>query len=137
MRTALASRVADDILNGLRRMLKVRSEKLCSALSTETRIQIVHRPLGGYFVWIKFPDSVDSQSFLEFCDGKVKFMPGWRCDATGSSGGDVDLNHKQVDLSPLSSHARLCFADLDLELIDKGIKELIMCFRQYILTLEY
>jgi DNA-binding transcriptional MocR family regulator len=136
MRTALASRVADDILNGLRRKLKVRAEKLCSTLSAETRFQIVHPPLGGYFVWIKFPDSVDSQRFLEFCEGKVKFMPGWRCDATGSNGGDMDLKHKKVALSSLSSHARLCFADLDLELIDKGTKELILCFRQYMLTFE-
>jgi DNA-binding transcriptional MocR family regulator len=129
MRTALASRVADDILNGLRRKCKVRAEKLCSALNAETRIQIVHQPLGGYFVWIKFPDSVDSQIFLDFCDGRVKFMPGVRCVC------DVDPEHKS-NAHFSSSHARLCFADLDVELIDKGINELIICFREYMLTLE-
>lgn len=129
MRTALASRVADDVLNRLRWKCKVRAEKLCSALNAESRIQIVHQPLGGYFVWIKFPDSVDSQIFLDFCDGRVKFMPGVRCFC------DVDPEHKR-DALLSSSHARLCFADLDVELIDKGINELIICFREYMLTLE-
>jgi DNA-binding transcriptional MocR family regulator len=129
MRTAIASRVADNILNGLRRKCKVRAEKLCSALKAEARIQIVHQPLGGYFVWIKFPDSLDTQIFLDFCNGRVKFMPGARCFC------DVDSEHNRGALLS-SSHARLCFADLDVDLIDKGINELIICFREYMLTLE-
>lgn len=126
MRTALQSRVADDVLNKLIMEFKIRSEKLCSILDVERRIEIVNRPLGGYFLWIKFPDSVDSENFLEFCKGRVKFMSGVRCDIV-SSGQCNRL---------FTAHARLCFADLDVEELQAGTAELIACFQEYTATTE-
>lgn len=130
MRTALQSRVADDVLNQLKLDFKSRSEKLCSALSTEKRIEIVNRPLGGYFLWIKFPDSVDCKKFLEFCEGRVRFMPGVRCNIVET--GIEGENHDEL----FTSYARLCFADLDTELLEAGAAELIGCMEEYMLTLE-
>jgi len=131
MRTALESRVADDVLNKLRMEYKIRAEKLCASLSTERRIEIVNRPLGGYFVWIKFPESVNSEKFLEFCSGRVNFMLGVRCDIASGDGMGTD---SKTDKRLFTSHARLCFADVNVDVLDTGICELIACFGEYMLT---
>ena len=130
MRTALTSRIADDVLNMLRMDYRIRAEKLCYALSSEPRIQIVNQPLGGYFLWIKFPDNVNSEKFLKFCIGRVKFMLGVRCDIAAPGSNVVD---GEKDYQLFTSHARLCFADLDVDVLETGIAELIACFRQFIL----
>lgn len=72
MRTALETRVADDVLNKLRMDYKARAEKLCSALEIEERIELVNRPLGGYFIWIKFPDSIESERFIGEAENTAK-----------------------------------------------------------------
>lgn len=129
MRTALTSHVADDVLSKLKREYKLRSEILCSLLGTERRITVVNRPLGGYFLWIKFPECVDSEKLLEFCKGRVKFLPGVRCDIAS----DLD---DETDYQLFTSHARLCFADLDVKDLESGVIVLIECFQDYMLILE-
>lgn len=132
MRTALASRVVDDVLNKLRMKYKLRADTLSCALNAERRIQIVNQPVGGYFVWIKFPDSVNAENFLEFCNERVKFMLGVRCDIAANSKG----LEEETDGGLFASHARLCFADLDEDALETGIAELIACFREYIQSLS-
>lgn len=65
--------------------------------------------------------------FLEFCDGRIKFMPGVRCDI--AKGMDPTYHKKEDRL--FTSNARLCFADLDVDDLETGIAELIACFREY------
>lgn len=133
MKAALSSGIADDILSGLRQKFKERADKLCTALEVERRIQVVDRPLGGYFAWIKFPSSVNSHELLKYCDGKVKFMPGAWCDIVAHSNVDKLKDEDQTDF--FESHVRLCFADLDVDLLEQGIQELISCFREYMIML--
>lgn len=131
MRLALETRIADDVLKKLTIAYKRRAEKICTALSVESRIQIVNRPIGGYFIWIKFPSNVNSEQFLEFCNGRVKFMLGVRCDIAG---GDICTDTNTVAEKhdrPFTSHARLCFADLDEDVLHQGVQLLIACFQEY------
>lgn len=134
MRTALQSRVADDVLNKLRMEYKIRAETLCTILESEPQIQVVNRPIGGYFVWIKFPDSVNTEKFLEFCNRRIKFMLGIRCDIAVNNDTRVDARKKENQM--FSCHARLCFADLDVNILERGLTELIACFGEYTDTLE-
>lgn len=133
MRVAIASGVADNVLNKLRTEYKIRAGKICSALSAESRIEIVNKPLGGYFVWIKFPENVNSERFLDSCKERVKFMLGVRCDIAVDNGMETATNSED---KLCTSHARLCFADLDVDTMEAGIAELIACFREYVRTLK-
>ena len=132
MRVAIATGSADKVLNKLRAEYRIRADKMCSALSAESRIEIVNRPLGGYFMWIKFPNSVNSEKFLDYCKERVKFMLGVRCDIAVDDGMGTAMNS---DEGLFTSHARLCFADLGMDMLEAGIAEFVTCFQEYIRTL--
>lgn len=101
---------------------------LCDILQTDSRIEIDTSPTGGYFLWVAFP-GVNTEEFLGICMMKgVKFLPGGRCDpfeGQDSVSASSGLGHNEFN-----SHARLCFADMDLEEIEKGAKLLVLCFKE-------
>jgi DNA-binding transcriptional MocR family regulator len=118
--------MADKILENLQASYRDRVERLVNKLKSEPRIEIVCRPLGGYFLWIKLPEGVISENFLSFCRDKVTFMPGVRCDPTNN----------EDDKRIYESHARLCFADLSVEHLEQGADELVLCLRKYMEEIE-
>lgn len=130
MRLALANRLTDKVVQRLQCQCQTRAHKVCQALSIEPRIQISNRPIGGYFVWIKFPDSVKTDAFQAYCADRIKFLPGVRCVVIKSSSSCV------VAKRAFDSYARLCFADLDEDVLVKGINELVACFQEYMLSIE-
>lgn len=85
-------------------------------------------PTGGYFLWVAFP-GVDTEEFLGICMREgVKFLPGGRCDPFE---GEENISASSgLDPNEFKSHARLCFADMDLEEIENGAKLLVLCFQE-------
>ena len=57
----------------------------------------------------------------------VKFLPGGRCDPF--EGEETVSASRGLDHGEFNSHARLCFADMDLEEIEKGAKLLVLCYK--------
>ncbi|KQS43785.1 uncharacterized protein Dere_GG13949, isoform B [Drosophila erecta] len=45
-------------------------------------------PTGGYFIWVRIPDQLDSREFLKYCleNHKIYFIVGTRFSADGQSG---------------------------------------------------
>ena len=145
MRIALRSRRCDAVLQRLNAAYEGRARRMCDVLHEESGIRVVHRPLGGLFIWVKFPDDVDARDLLNFCAGTaasdsasgVRFLPGEACDARF---GDGDLTQEERDRNDIVSGvsgasfrscARLCFADLDEDDLVEGTRRLVRAFGEY------
>jgi len=73
-------------------------------------------PLGGYFFWLRFPDSVDVGELRKQAPAfKVDFRQG----ALFSSRGG------------LKNHMRLCFVYYEADLIEEGVRRLRQCLDQF------
>lgn len=133
MRCAMSERIADQVLSKLNKAYCRRSQTLCQALlRAEPRIQIVHPPLGGYFVWLQFPPETGSAAeFLTFCcEAGVKFLPGVKCDPFHGDTGDEAYSGLPADA--FSLYARFCFADMDEQLLEEGAAMFARCFQQFL-----
>jgi DNA-binding transcriptional MocR family regulator len=125
LRVSLTEGIGDRVLTKLNAAYKQRVKLLCDILQTDSRIEIGATPTGGYFLWVAFP-GVMAEEFLEICMRKgVKFLPGGRCDPFENASASSGLDHDEFH-----SHARLCFADMDLEEIESGAKLLVSCFQE-------
>jgi DNA-binding transcriptional MocR family regulator len=73
-------------------------------------------PHGGYFFWLKFPESMDLGALRERASAfKVDFRPG---ALFSSSGG-------------LKNYMRLCFVYYEPDQIEEGIKRIRQCLDQF------
>ena len=136
---ALVDRIADNYLKKLNKEYADRARKICTILQEEERIVLPNGcPTGGYFLWARFPQDVNSEEFLEFCVDRgtdVRFRPGALCDAfTNYLDGEDQISNDEasgVASSSFQSYARLCFADLDTRDLEDGSRELVKAFKMY------
>mmetsp|Transcript_11266 Transcript_11266/g.17426 ORF Transcript_11266/g.17426 Transcript_11266/m.17426 type:complete len:476 (-) Transcript_11266:72-1499(-) len=142
MRHALSTRMADNVLQTLRRAYRDRAKLVCDIFEeSSSNIQVLSKPLGGYFIWIRFPKGVRSEEFLKFCQGQVTFLPGERCDPFPPSKQQRQNTHDVNDNNTIQDAinedhgiqncARLCFADSDVDMLEEGTKRLVQCLQQY------
>jgi DNA-binding transcriptional MocR family regulator len=156
MRVALERGLCDQTLAKLVTGLQQRAAKLVKILQSDERIHITTLPMGGYFVWITFPQGCSATDVLEYCQQKktqVSFFPGDRFDSFatleedarkkqkaaaavggGGGGGRRLLSFKsglKADLFRRS--ARLCFADINIEDLEVGAKAFVKAFQEYMI----
>lgn len=73
------------------------------------------KPSGGFFVWLTFPASVDTEELVELTRKQgVDFLPGTRCFADGSG----------------RQNARMAFSYVPMDRIPEGIRVIAECTRQ-------
>lgn len=125
LRLALTNGVADKVLDGLNQSYRRRSQRLVTALADEPDLRVVHPPRGGYFVWIAFPEWVDTRRLLATCRHRVTFLPGPRCDAVSPPPSDDAV------VASFANFARLCFADADEPDLVTGAQRLIEAYRAF------
>ena len=139
MNRALCDRIADNYLRKLNEEYADRARKICAILQQEERIVLPNGcPTGGYFLWVRFPQGIDSEGFLKFCVDQgtdVRFRPGTLCDAFANHpDGEEQIANDEVSgvtASTFQSYARLCFADLDTRDLEEGCRELVKAFKMY------
>lgn len=129
MTHAIESNLLDKYLDKLRHEYAERYELMCDILKDEPRIAILtdnvpNKRRGGYFIWIKFPLTVNGEDFLLYSIDQygIRFMPGGRCDQFTSS--DDCGKH-------IRSCARLCFANIDREDLAHATSAFIEAFRSF------
>ncbi|KAI8040901.1 hypothetical protein M5D96_006844 [Drosophila gunungcola] len=90
-------------------------------LLLSTMIDLQVSPTGGYFIWVRIPDCLDSREFLKYCleHQKIYFIAGPRFSVDGQSG-------KQF--------FRLSIAFYPKEKLVDGAKRLCEALRDYIAT---
>ena len=136
---ALSDRIGDSYLRRLNKEYANRARKLCAILQEDERIVLPNGcPTGGYFLWLKFEQNVDSEEFLAFCidqGTEVRFRPGTLCDAFANhSDGEEQIANDEtsgVTAASFRSYARLCFADLDEADLEEGGRELLKALHMY------
>ncbi len=102
-------------LNNLRQELFLRYQHLSRAVGEMLpEIQVITKPSGGYYVWCKLPEQLDSSALYELATQKYKvsFRPGTKCNT-----------------SP--DYLRLCFAYHTPAEIDKAIELLALAYQEY------
>ncbi|VFN00082.1 MAG: DNA-binding transcriptional regulator, MocR family, contains an aminotransferase domain [Candidatus Kentron sp. G] len=102
-------------LQDLRQQLFLRYRHLFRAVREKLpEIQVITDPSGGYYLWCKLPEKLDSLPLFELATQKynVSFRPGTRC-------------HTSAD------YLRLCFAYHTPEEIDKGVELLASAYEEY------
>ncbi len=94
----------------LKTVYRQRIEVLCDQLRIHLPAQAVFKvPRGGYFIWIKFPDSVDTNSFRKAAQNQnVDFYPG------------TLFSHNKG----LKNYMRLSFAFYDEKILAEGVRRL-------------
>jgi 2-aminoadipate transaminase len=97
--------------------LKAKCEAMVNAVEREFGPEVhVTRPKGGIYVWLTFPDGVNTDSFVAAAaDAGIQFNPGagWAADPEWGA-----------------RRLRLCFGDADTRSIDAGVAELARVYRQ-------
>jgi len=108
-------------IQNLRTVYGQRIEIFCSHLRSNLPSQAVFRvPTGGYFVWVKFPDEVDTNTFRKAAQKKnVDFYSG------------TLFSHKKR----LKNYLRLSFAFYDQKELIAGAQRLGKVFSGYLLNL--
>jgi DNA-binding transcriptional MocR family regulator len=91
-------------------------------LEQDLRLEVVVKPLGGYFLWIRLfakeHQFLQAADFLEYCLYRgIRFLPGEQCDPSNSGS--------------LSQFARLCFADLDETDLRDGAQLFVSLYRGF------
>lgn len=122
MQTALETRLADDALDKLNAAYQKRVDILVGILEQDLRLEVVVKPLGGYFLWIRLfakeHQFLQAADFLEYCLSRgISFLPGDQCDPSKSGS--------------LSQFARLCFADLDETDLRIGAQLFVSLYREF------
>lgn len=127
---AIETGLLDSYLDRTRLDLSRRYRAVCDVLRGEPRITNVTeesacRRAGGYFLWLEFPRGVDSKECASYClrEHGIRFMACPKCDPFGSG-----------DMQGLSTDrcARICFADLDRDILVDASKAFVSAFRSYI-----
>ena len=127
---AIETKLLDSYLDKTRSDLSQRYHAVCNVLRDEPRItnvteEFACRRAGGYFLWLEFPRNVDARECASYClkEHGIRFMAGPRCDPFGSS-----------DMPGLSINqcARICFADVDRDVLVDASIAFVSAFRSYI-----
>jgi 2-aminoadipate transaminase len=128
MHASLKLGIGDRVLAKLNSSFRERSQKLCEILAAGDGIHVHRVPVGGYFIWVSFDGVADTSDFLAFCDERgVRFLPGARCVVTSDS-----LLKPDESSSSCHRYARFCFADLDLDDIEKGANLVLECYHEFL-----
>ncbi len=96
-------------LQGVRETLRARRDAMLDALAEHLPESAWSRPEGGYFVWLKLPEPLDSRAVLARAEG-VTAVPG-------------------TELSVTSGYVRLSYAAVDAADIPEGIERLARAAR--------
>ncbi|MGD8830010.1 MAG: aminotransferase class I/II-fold pyridoxal phosphate-dependent enzyme, partial [Pseudomonadales bacterium] len=96
--------------------LKVKRDLTLDALEAELAdICIWSRPVGGLFIWLRYPDDVNGKRLLELANERgVHFLPG------------ISFHFQNAKVPYL----RLAFGHLTAEQIQEGIPILAQCLRE-------
>ncbi len=98
--------------------LKSKCDAMVAAVGREFGDEVqVTSPKGGIYVWLTFPEGVDTGAFAPAAaEAGVQFNPGagWSADPTWGA-----------------RRLRLCFGDADVAAIDAGVGELARVYREY------
>lgn len=115
MEPLMANRQLSHFLNHLRQEYWLRYQHLLQGINRHLPdLQVVSEPDGGYFLWCRLPDSLDSDALHELAKEKyrVSFRPGTRCNT-----------------SP--DYLRFCFAYHTPTEIDRAIELLALAWQEY------
>ena len=109
MKNVILSGGLDDQLSNLKEDYKNRVTIISSKIDASPEIEIVFRPLGGYFLWIRFLHLKDDDDFEKFCSELkesegVTVLPSFRCDDNDDAFESTAANLL------LKNTARICFA---------------------------
>ena len=102
-------------LSDLRQELFRRYECLYKAVQRKLpQLEIVTTPQGGYFIWCKLPNQMDSSALaaLALEKYKVNFRPGTKCNTS-------------------SDYLRLCFAYHTTDEIEKAVDLLALAYNEF------
>jgi 2-aminoadipate transaminase len=133
MTQAMETGLLDRYLDSLILEYSGRYEMICGILEKEPRITILtkHSPVereGGYFVWVQFPSDVNSEEFASYCMAEC----GLRIFA-GSKSDPFPLIKDNATHMAVHSCVRLCFADLDREVLAKATSVFVEAFQTFML----
>lgn len=68
----------DSHLSNIREIFKEKMEYMINELSKISHLKILHRPRGGFFIWVELADYIDSEKFYYKCRLKgVSILPGF------------------------------------------------------------
>jgi len=100
----------------LRQVYKHRAEILCCELRASLPETVSFQvPWGGYFIWLKFPEGIDTLDFRKSAQKQnVDFFPGSFFSPE----------------SGFSSHMRLCFAFYEEDRLLEGVRRLVRVLKQ-------
>lgn len=95
MTNAIHKGLLDSYLDKLRIEYKERYELVCGILQKEPRLRVlsINEPrVGGYFIWVQFPPTVNSDKFLIYSIKKfgVRFMTGSKTNPFPGDEDDID-----------------------------------------------
>lgn len=115
MRSMLALGLADECLDGLRRVYTERSAVLCHALRRDLPGATFVEPQGGYFVWLRLPDGTTASALAANAAAEgVNFHAGTRF----------------VQGDGFTDFVRLSFAHYDVTDLEEGVRRLARaCYR--------
>lgn len=141
MHAAIQSGVLENFSDRLRSAYRERARLLYDILSQEERIVIKQQPLGGYFLWVQFPQECDTENFLHFCKSKatfrdLRFLPGVLCDPVSDEFSDTTNDSMGLTTDAFRSCARLCFAHTDDSTLVAGARRLVSAFQEYMENLS-
>ncbi|KAK1740086.1 PLP-dependent aminotransferase family protein [Skeletonema marinoi] len=133
MANAIEMGLLDSYLDKLRIEYKERYGLVCGILQQEPRLSIlsIDEPRGGgYFIWVRFPPTVNADEFLTYSieNYGVRFMAGTKTNPFPNDEDDIG--------TAIKSCARICFADLNREDLRKGTETFVEAFQSYITTIE-
>lgn len=121
-------------------------------------LHVMVHPTGGYFIWLRLPNSINAKEFLDYCHQKtntnrnhndknsnhnhddkdlhltksIHFMLGTRCDPISSNMAEQQ-QYQGSYTDDLSSYIRLCFVNMDIIKLRDGISIFLQKFRHYCL----
>ena len=106
IRSVVESGDLEKHVHGLVETYHARLQKMTSMLEEHLKMVTYHVPNGGYFIWLRFPEQVNTQDLRQLAKPfQVDFRHGALFSSTGGS----------------QNYARLCFAHYDEVQIEEGI----------------
>jgi 2-aminoadipate transaminase len=118
MRSAIENRLLENQMTQLKTAYSRRKEALANALrdNLPAAVRFVE-PRGGFFIWLEFPDAVDTNQLLSIAlQQNVGFLPGTKFSAHNG----------------LKNFARLSFSYYDVPELEEGARRLGKAIREFL-----
>ncbi len=108
VRGALEHGLVEKHLGFLKETYRLRMFALCAALHAALPSEVrFRRPGGGFFVWLEFPEGLDTEALLPHAlERGLEFMPGPRFSNRGALGNCMRLSFAYFEIPDLEEGAR-------------------------------